>query len=116
MVRPNDYQFVLPVVTVRVAMACQFTDSVHLVSPLHAKFMKKLSEGIFSVNKIDLKALRDTLNVQGADDAVFQSVTKAQLRRFCRRDMNPKEQLIGNLEGIFKLFQEVEGRALIGRP
>ena len=77
--------------------------------------MSKLSEAIFSVNQIDLKALRDTLNVQGADDAVFESVTKAQLRRFCRRTMYPKEQLVRNLESRFKCFNEINGRVLVCR-
>ena len=75
--------------------------------------MQQLSQAIFTTNIIDLKLLRDTLHVQGADDAVFQSVTKAQLRRFCRRSMNPKAALVLNLQTIFKFYEAVEGRALL---
>jgi len=77
--------------------------------PAHSEFLSKLSAAIFTTNRIDLHQLRDTLGIQGADDAVFQSVTKAQLRRFCRRDMNPKVTLIDNLNLIFKHFQELAG-------
>ena len=79
-----------------------------------SEFLQRLSEAIFGPpNATDLRMLKDTLKIGGADDSVFQSIPKSHLRRFCRRSINCASTLMRNLEAVVNKFTNINGDHLL---